>query len=337
MVITWLFGNGLDLSFGLKTRYYDFYEYLKQNENEIQNNLIYKQLNEDIKNNKIKLWVDYELRLGEITKYISESDITKFREDKIEIDIRLNDYLLEAEKALNIDENKVSKILAKSFAEIGNCNRETDKEIINTILSQNANSIFQFKLISFNYTKTILFLYEQNTENIKSLKINGYPKSSYTCTLEKPLYVHGTLENAEMIVGVNDSSQISNETFRNCTASNDVLTKSNLQKMAGQLNIEKFQDVINKSQLICIYGLSIGKSDKNYWIAIKQRLINSNAILIIYHYIKEYKRQHVGRDSIIQEDVKRHFYENSNASDEEKEKIENKIIVEINHMLFNMN
>lgn len=335
MVITWLFGNGLDLSFGLKTSYYDFYEYLKQNENKIQNNVIYKQLSKDIKDSKIELWADYELRLGEITKYISENEITKFRDDKIEIDILLNDYLLEAEKLLNIDENKVGKILAKSFAEIGDCERGTDKEIVKVLLNQNASSSFRFKAISFNYTKTVALLWKENEDAIRKLKINEYPNSSYSCGLEEPFYVHGTLENAEMIVGVNDRSQIDNEVLRNYDGSNDMLTKSNLQKLAGQQNRENYQNIINKSSIICVYGLSLGKTDKYYWEVIKHRLINSNAILIIYHYKKEYKRQHVGLDNIVRENVKKCFYENSNTSDKEKEKIESKIIVEINHTLFN--
>lgn len=334
MLITWLFGNGLDLSFGLKTSYYDFYEYLKQNENEIQNNLIYKQLRNDIDNHKLDLWNDYELRLGEITECISEDAITKFRDDKIEVDILLNRYLLEAEKALNIDENKVGKILSKSFAETGKCERETDKEIVKIILDQNANSSFHFKAISFNYTKTVALLWKEKNDEIRKLKINECPKSSYSCVLEQPFYVHGTLEDAKMIVGVNDSSQIRNEVFKNCDSSDNMLTKSNLQKLAGQQNRENYQNIINKSSLICIYGLSIGETDKFYWEVIKHRLINSNAILIIYCYKKGYKRQHVGLDNIVREGVKKHFYENSNTNDKEKEKIENKIIIEINHVLF---
>lgn len=334
MVITWLFGNGLDLSFGLKTNYCDFYEYLRQNENKIQNNLIYKQLNNDIKDNKIELWADYELRLGEITECIPKDEIAKFKEDKINIDILLNDYLLEAEKHLNIGESEDSEILAKLFTEIGNCEKETDKEVVKMLLKENVNPSFRFEAISFNYTKTVSLLWNDDNNKIKNLKINEYLNHSYSCVLEQPFYVHGTLENGKMIIGVNDQSQIYNELLRDCSSSNDVLTKSNLHKIAGQQNLEKYQNIINKSSLICVYGLSLGETDKYYWEVIKRRLINSNTILIIYHYKKDYKRQHIVRDNTIRENVKEHFYKNSNTSDKEKEKIENKIIVEIKHSLF---
>lgn len=330
MVITWLFGNGLDLSFGLKTRYCDFYEYLEQKDDELQNNIIYKQLKKDIINEKLNLWSDYELRLGEITEYLDDEEIAKFRDDKIDIDIQLCNYLVEAEKSLIIEKN--NQILLNSFKQIEECKRDVDKEIVTKLF--NTNEYYQFQTISFNYTKTVSYLCENHKDEIKSFRINGYPKSPYECTLKSPLYVHGTLSDGEMIIGVNDTSQINSEKLKNYTEATEVLTKIDLEKSVGQNNRSKFQKIINSSSLICMYGLSIGDTDKYYWEIIKQKLFNSNAVLIIYYYKTGFTNMHPGKTNAIRKEVKNLFFKNSNANKSEKEKIENRIIVEINHELF---
>ncbi|MCI6703689.1 MAG: bacteriophage abortive infection AbiH family protein, partial [Erysipelotrichaceae bacterium] len=105
MRITYLFGNGLDLSFGLKTSYFDFYKFLEEkskNDDELNDNLIYKQLIKDIEDHKLDLWADYELRLGNLTPHISIENVQKFNEDKILLDLYLREHLINEEKKLNL-------------------------------------------------------------------------------------------------------------------------------------------------------------------------------------------------------------------------------------------
>ena len=114
MRITYLFGNGLDLSFGLNTSYYDFYKFLEEKaemDEKLKSNFIYNQLIKDIENHKEDLWMNYESRLGTLTSQVSIEDIPKFNVDKIELDLYLKDYLINEEKKLLLDNNKVPKIL----------------------------------------------------------------------------------------------------------------------------------------------------------------------------------------------------------------------------------
>lgn len=46
-----------------------------------------------------------------------------------------------------------------------------------------------------------------NPNLLNNFKLNGYP-TSYSSILEIPFYLHGTLEDGQMIIGVNDFSQI---------------------------------------------------------------------------------------------------------------------------------
>lgn len=60
MNVTYILGNGFDLNLGLKTSYYDFYDYYK---NIPSPNEDIENLKEDIKSN-INQWSDLEHRIG---------------------------------------------------------------------------------------------------------------------------------------------------------------------------------------------------------------------------------------------------------------------------------
>lgn len=337
MRVLWLFGNGLDISLGLKTSYYDFYQFLLTLEVKgliSENNIIYKQLKHDFEHNKQDLWSDYELRLGDLTNQISEEDITRFTDNKIEIDLLLSNYLKSEEQKLNIDKDRIYEILTNSFSEIANCSRRVDNDAVIQLLATCHYSNFHFKAISFNYTKTVSLLWCENLKELKNFRIKDYPNTSYSCLLDSPFYLHGTLDDGEMIIGVNDTSQIINSNLKDNEELGDVLIKTNLLNNAGQLHFEEFCNNVKNSDIICLYGLSVGKTDSCYWNFLKNRLVGTGAILIIYHYRKDFKVNHITQKDRVIKEVKNNFYQNSNATDDEIRNIKNRIIVEINHQLF---
>lgn len=103
MNITYIVGNGLDLQYGLKTKYKDFYEfqnkaYISRKENEEEySNLIYESLFSD-KENNYENWSDFEYSIGQLTKdhdFISSSIEMKekFIDDFSEVVDDLREYL----------------------------------------------------------------------------------------------------------------------------------------------------------------------------------------------------------------------------------------------------
>lgn len=75
MLITYFIGNGFDLNNNLRTRFSDFYSYIKetQTESTIQGNDIYA----EVERNADK-WSYFEKELGELTfKYTKETKIFK--------------------------------------------------------------------------------------------------------------------------------------------------------------------------------------------------------------------------------------------------------------------
>lgn len=338
MRITYLFGNGLDLSFGLKTSYFDFYKFLEEkskNDDELNDNLIYKQLIKDIEDHKLDLWADYEFRLGNLTPHISIENVQKFNEDKILLDLYLREHLINEEKKLNLDKEKVPKILENSFTQITKCYKdEKDSKKIIALFNEFRGSNMRIGAISFNYTKTVSLLWDDNSNWNVKFKINNYPISGYQCLLDNAFYVHGTLNDGRMVIGVDNNSQITNTDLCDNSQIHQALLKSELLNMSGQLHLEKFKTTIDNSEMICIYGLSIGSTDSYYWKIIKQRLLRSTSLLIIYQYEKNYTNIHLYYTNALIEKTKRKFYVNSNATEEEIKKINDRVIVEINKKLF---
>lgn len=89
---------------------------------------------------------------------------------------------------------------------------------------------------------------------------------------------------SELLVGVNDCTQISNQSFHNDDA---VLTRLVKPESNASLDIKRHNRCvqnIQKADLICIYGSSIGNTDNIWWENIGARMYHSNCKLIIFHY-----------------------------------------------------
>lgn len=139
MHITYLFGNGLDLAWGLKTSYMDFYNYLdvlSKDDESLKNNLIYGKLLEDKNNHKIELWSDYEKRLGEITTIVTDDNKQKFEDDKTQLDLLLQNYLKIEESKIEMNSDESLNIITGSFIELVQCHRPSDSNLIVNVLKQ---------------------------------------------------------------------------------------------------------------------------------------------------------------------------------------------------------
>lgn len=205
MHITYLFGNGLDLAWELKTSYADFYKYLdvlaKDNES-LNNNLIYTKLLDDKNNHKIKLWSDYEKRLGEITTIVTDDNKQKFEDDKTKLDLLLQNYLKSEESKIKMNSDESLNIIKSSFIELVRCHRPSDSNLVIKILNHYSGQEFYFDIISFNYTNTISLMFNHKENAISTLKIAQYPNGSLNSHLKSPFYLHGTLDDGQMIIGI---------------------------------------------------------------------------------------------------------------------------------------
>ena len=84
------------------------------------------------------------------------------------------------------------------------------------------------------------------------------------------------------ILGVDNIEQIANEAFK---ADEDVLNsiiKPRLNALAQHLCDERCKKLINNANIICLFGLSIGETDKTWWEYIGNRILRGDAKLIIF-------------------------------------------------------
>lgn len=331
MNITFLLGNGFDIGLGLKTSYESFYdEYCNINPTDNDNIRNFKDMlkkrNAD-ENKKIVNWSDFEKAFGQHSSDFTIEEKNYYIERFEDFVANFNTYLENEEKQAdfsNVD------LIAKTMNTGVNTYfhiRTADKETVQNIyISSDRNRIYNF--ISFNYTKSV-------DECARILK--HHIRSDNSRDVGKILHIHGFVEE-NMIMGVNDSSQIINQDFAN---DEDIIREivKPQQNSDVRANYEKeVIDIINLSKIICIYGMSIGDTDKKWWSLIAKWLATSEKhALIILKYDKKYNKRFPFVQNRFIDSVINKFLELSEQPEEIQSVIRSRIFVGMNHNVFEMN
>ena len=331
MQITFLIGNGFDIGLGLKTRYTEFYkEYTSTTENDSENIKKFKKKLAEFQSNpqsQIIDWSDFETAFGTystmFTTDTQDSYIECF-EDFVE---HFNEYVLKEEAKIDYsDEKRIISVFHKAFTEYYRGLDPADIRNINNVLRQ-YKDILNLNFISFNYTKTID-------------RLNGIVAKSWNSpvrSIERTIHVHGTLEE-NMIMGVNDSSQIKNTELSAIKSICNEIIKPLQNVDIGseyQINAEK---VIRTSNVICIYGMSIGTTDKLWWNLIADWLSSdSNRLLIIFDNNPNYNKKFPWTKTKPRNMVKNRFFSMLTNGTKLRPMIENRIFVAMNQNIFEMN
>lgn len=319
-MITYLIGNGFDISAGLNTRYSDFYKYMisKYESGECSKNDIL----ENIKNNS-DLWSNLELGLGEYTQEIADDigKLEKFFDEKFQIDTMLMKYLRIEQERIDWENNnsiqKVRNDFSKYIYNFYNLFTPVERDEILKICS-NSNSAY--KVISFNYTNVI-----KKCIDLISNKI-------------ELLYLHGSLEKNNAILGVNDSEQIKNDFFKNSDEMLICMNKLEINNDIGEYTISKAKSILKNSNIICIYGMSIGDTDKYWW----QEIINNlkeglTEMVIIFSYIPDLNINNRVKHRRAKKDIQNQLLRYCSDDEQLVDELRSKIKVLCNSEMFKMN
>jgi hypothetical protein len=247
---------------GLKTRWKDFYkDYLNDTENDsivIENfkNLILKD-----KENEWGNWSDFELGMGKESKnFNSKEEIVACHADfvnKFKIYIR----------------NECDKIDWRTG--FWGHKDEYRDSFYNSICNflKNTNDKYELNFLQFNYTDILDKILMKTTQ-----KFDQYIK------INENLHLHGEIGTC-IVIGVDNAWQIDNEILRNDDEINEILIKQEYLKFVNAIkgeklnNIEKARGIIHNSDIICIFGSSIGETDAYWWEIIgdwlKEKIDNS--------------------------------------------------------------
>ena len=339
MNITYLVGNGLDLSFGLETAYKDFYNYqmeLYKPENGVSN-IIYDEIIKDENNNFVN-WADFEWALGDITFENTEIiDTVEKREQFLQDFYQVTDDLI---GYLQSVENKYFE--DKEFPSRAIDFRETLSNLINNpdLPEDSRNYLKNYfkeyvgddtvQILSFNYTSVLNQLYNKSEKRIPIT----YKSSSYHVDIKPPIHAHGTLDK-NLIIGINDYSQISS--FFSKEQASDFIKEDNLKECRdGMYN--RNCEIINSSDLICIFGMSIGETDKLIWQTVAKHSLEKNVPIIIYSYNPELNKAVIPRLKKTFREIENDFISKADIADDAKEKLRKNIHIAVgkNEGLFNI-
>ena len=295
MTITYLIGNGFDVNIGLQTKYSDFapkYAEVDNGENTYVENLK-GSINEYYSAKKRGTvpeidWSDMEKGFGVFTG--SFLDV----EDGDEALTRCHDHLceelaqyIENEEKRFFDrkiENdiKLLELVGKAFLDYTKGLRPQDVSAVEAF-SNDISGNFTVNILDFNYTRVLDTIQQGIVNNNAFGKRLWKNTHYYTNEIREVLHVHGTTDHG-MVFGVNDEGQLHSEIFKDEEPERLAdMIKPECNRMMGENIEEQATTVIRQSQLIYIYGMSLGETDKRWWERILRYMCDTTSVILIIH------------------------------------------------------
>jgi len=289
MNILYLIGNGFDLNLGLKTKFSNIAEKIIEEKTDDPD---IKKLKKNIKRNKDLWWSDFELQFGEYTESFSSETINSY-DNQYNYIVKIIKELFEIQENLIDYDNNMNNI-AKSFMKYLTTFYDylppTDKQIIlDSMNKMDVNENLFYDFITFNYTSVL-----DNFIKYSSLMYGDKQYSTQIPTttprnvkhlIGKIIHLHGTLADG-LILGVDNEEQIKNKQLAKNNAFIHKIVKLEIIKILGLNCAVEARKLINNSNIIIAFGLSIGLTDKYWWNYIFEWLVkdkNRHFIVFIFN------------------------------------------------------
>ena len=262
----------------MKTSYANFYDYYIEtyrSTSEPVNRLI-----ESIAQyKKTNLWADLEKGLGEYTEQISS--VNELREVYFHLNEALMSYLsFQTPDNKYLMANAAAKLKKDLMLPQQGFRPRFRQDIVN-FMSPGSVVHDDVHIITFNYTNTI----EQILEAGKwSLPVDLGTKNTAGSKrmLQSINHIHGKLSDSEVIMGVNDTSQIKNEQLAKDLSVRSMLIKPETTINRGDLLDDTCERLMRQADMFCLFGLSLGDTDKKWWDILSARFNSANVHIIYY-------------------------------------------------------
>lgn len=271
MNILYIIGNGLDIAHHMKTSYQDFFKYylsLPSDDDDVQS------MKKDINNHRYETWADLEMGMGAYSSKCANKDI--FLKCLTDIKSNLEVYLQKESEKIKLYELGSYN----NFIYPGSLFDPEQKNRYDSYRTS-LNSDIYINVMTFNYTSTLEWLFD----------FKGKTKLfSPSVRLESIQHVHGMLNNM-MVMGVNDSTQISNSELSTDIDIVEEFVKPEYNDACMNSKNSSCESLIEKADVIVLYGTSLGQSDTKWWKLIGQRMNRDNYPLLVYLPYDESKDQ----------------------------------------------
>lgn len=325
MNITFLVGNGFDINLGLNTKYTDFYPtYLSNGHDDI--------LSRAIADNYDK-WADLEIALGKVLKDVTPEQIDEFLDSKGKLEGDLAEYLRHEESRLDLSSAGIPSKFQKNIA--GFAKEFTAKEQADfSVWQSGVHSSIIYRFISYNYTNGLDRVVEQG-KTVQPFASHVSSATRYTDSVGSVHHIHGTLDG-DLILGINDASQIDNPVLQTDDRLVDYIVKAEVNEALGEQRMETAKRIIDESDYIGVYGMSIGDTDLMWWqylLAWMQKKDSRRLVLYIY---TDPSDNPSGQEKLRQINMwKNVFLAQAGADAELAKKVRGQIIVVIRSKIFN--
>ena len=280
MDVTFLIGNGFDIGVGLPSKFVDFFPVYEKNSKGKSDEI--QELAKNIEGN-YETWADFEAALGEYTAQFTLDQKKKIEKQVEDFLIDFGKYLKNQERNIRYKNkqdiaNKMKKAIKDFYLSL---QREAAKDIQNILSAYGAGAI-TYNFLSFNYTSILEGCL--NTIPDKIVATRKLNNQLINDKVGEVVHVHGTYDDSP-VLGVGDANQIVNDEFAEDSWFKDRFVKPTLYKRLKNGNDSDALSVINKSAIVCIYGMSLGKTDIFWWKALMVWLAKDRGRrLIVFRY-----------------------------------------------------
>lgn len=286
MNITFMIGNGFDIGLGLKTSFKQFFPvYYAQS---LRKDDTIKQLSKCISDDE-DTWAYFEKQLGEYTANFDSETVQNYIAQFRDFTLEFIDYLRSQEKRLSFSNTQgIAKKLTDALTGFykDDILPTISSTCISKIYQQHAHEEHQYNFISFNYTDALQRCLGTIKDEVVTTR--KYSTSTRSDKIGSIVNVHGTKDSFP-IMGVNDPTQISNQDLAIIPSFTDRLVKPQINSRIRMNNDGQAIDIINSSTIICIYGMSLGITDRDWWDRVITWLYsNSTRQLVIFIYDTQY-------------------------------------------------
>ena len=274
MNITFMIGNGFDIKMGLKSKYSDIYN-VYTDDNNRTNNEIFEKFKDILRKDSpvYEKWSDFEKAMGEHAKnFENQSDyiecIRDFRKTMQKCLYKEQDDF--KEKFYQMDKKELYNVFYNSLYNF------YDLETPNTIYAienlRKKNGDFRFSFLNFNYTNALdilikLFRDENNYLGRVNLIISN-------------IHVHGTLYD-NIVLGVDNEEQL-NANFEITDSLRRTFVKPFFNENTDIQKVNSTKNTIQYSDIICVYGMSLGNTDLTWKNLIVKWLFDDDSHLLFY-------------------------------------------------------
>lgn len=279
MHILHLIGNGFDIAMGLKTGYQDFYDhYLATNSTDPA----VAKMKDYLKAERYNTWADLEKGLGLYTAKVENAE--EMKQVFYDISDSLKAYLKRENDSFSVSSDALNNSVMRSLIDPQNALAEGMMRSL-TRFRGSSSSTDTVNIISFNYTNTL--------ERICRFRGTGQVKfqsGSHPGYLLSIRHIHMSLNDMDVIMGVNDESQIVGKEILDDQI-RSMLIKPYINEQLQTLVDEECKSLIDSADLICLFGVSVGETDLLWWKRIGRRMASSSARLIYFAYDRDNVRR----------------------------------------------